>query len=515
MPYTGINDADLPNSVKKLPKALRKLWVKVFNEHFDPDDEGQAYRAAWGAVRQARSAQEARKMTKTTNMPWPVGEAAKSTNLAEYVDQIRNHMRQAFPGLDLWPVEVFDDHVIVRLADDRLPIGSIAGFWKIPYTATLKSIEGDPNGQEVVEAVTFAPREQWVQMVPTFVEFKAFEQPDGRTRWMTLSSGGFEDRDREVVSTFFLRSAVAAAKELQVHGPLLIWHVPGAAVGTCDTQVVIGQPGFLVESGLFDDTPDGRKAAAYYREHAKEYGCSIRFLYARRTGDGIYLPPGLIVERSLLPRERAAFPWSGITVEGVSDMSKQVHDDARAELAKVLGDERAKEIVDQLTMGSRTLKELGVRFKELAPADNAEPTGAVENESADSVSAGATGGTVEATATKADTGDELSEFSVVLSPEAVTAVAKEVRTGLNTDLATLLQGLTDGLQEMKAALTNLSAGMDRLSQAEEERIAEKVANLPRATVRRIMRPTQQPAVEPTSASESLMDVGKHSLYGDK
>ncbi len=502
MPYAGINDADLPNSVKKLPKALRKLWVKVFNENHDPDDEGPAFRAAWAAVRRTGSAQEARKMTKIINMQQPAGEAAKSTNLTEYIDQIRGHMRKVFPGLDLWPVEVFDDHVIARLylANDYSKVDGTPDFWKIPYTVTMKPIEDDPNSQEVVETVTFTPREQWTKMVPTFVEFKAFEQADGRTRWMTLSSGGFEDRDRQVVSTAFLRSAVAAAKELQVQGPLMIWHVPGAVVGTCDTQVVIGQPGFLVESGLFDETPDGRKAAAYYREHAKEYGCSIRFLYARKTGDGVYLPPGLIVERSILPRERAAFPWSGITMEGVSDMSKQMHDDARAELAKVLGVERAQEIIDQLTAGSETLKELGVRFKELAPVANAEEPIVAVAKSAEAASVG---------------NDELTEFSVVLSPEAVGAVAKEVRSGLNADLATLLQDLTVGLQEMKTALANMSTGMDRLSQVEEERIAEKVANLPRATVRRIQRPTQQSPDELNTARESLLDVGKRALYGDK
>jgi len=286
--------------------------------------------------------------------------------------------------------------------------------------------------------------------------------------------------------------------------------VPGAEIGACDTQVVVGQPGFLVESGLFNDTPDGRKAAAYYQEHAKETGCSIRFLYARKTADGVYFPPGLIFERSLLPRERAAFPWSGITVEGVGDMSKSIKDEARQQLVEVLGEERAKAIIDQLTAGSETLKDMGVRFKEITGEAEAPNRG---NETE--------GEAVKEKETEAAEGTLLEavpeEFSVVLSPEAITAVAKEVRSGLNDDMTALLEGVTQGLSDLKAVVTKMSDGVDQLTVAEDQRITEKVANLPRATVYRIQRPTQRAAEKDADSQvdKDLLARGKRALYGNE
>lgn len=60
MPYSGSDVADLPSSVQKLPKSLRDLWVRVFNENYDAADEGKAHKLAWGAVRRVQTAKKAR-----------------------------------------------------------------------------------------------------------------------------------------------------------------------------------------------------------------------------------------------------------------------------------------------------------------------------------------------------------------------------------------------------------------------------------------------------------------------
>ena len=57
------------------------------------------------------------------------------------------------------------------------------------------------------------------------------------------------------------------------------------------------------------------------------------------------LPPGLIVERSVLPANWAAFPWSAITLKEVSEMAKGLSAEKRAELERVLGPDLTEQIV--------------------------------------------------------------------------------------------------------------------------------------------------------------------------
>ena len=219
--------------------------------------------------------------------------------------------------------------------------------------------------EEVTASVIFAPSETWTQVAPTFSELKLYDAPAGRTRWLLVSSGGFEDRDREIVSTAYLESAVDYAERSKERGPLLIWHIPGSDVGTCDYQAIVGEPGMLLESGLFDATPRGERAAAYYRQKSADTGASIRFLWANRTQDGVYLPPGMILERSLLPRANAAFPWSGLQLTAVEAKMRKPRPDAVAELAAVVGDEEAERIVAGIEANAKQLADTGVRFKEV------------------------------------------------------------------------------------------------------------------------------------------------------
>ena len=309
-------------------------------------------------------------------------------------------------------------------------------------------------------------------------EFKVFKR-DGQTRWLTISSGGFEDREGEIVSTAFLESAVKEADESGDRGPLLIYHVPGARIGECDFQAVVG--GLLLESGAFDDTPAGQAAAKYLEDHADEYGVSIGFLFKNRTPDGVYEPPGAIVERSVLPREAAAFPWSAIEIEKLG--GDQVIDERkREELVKILGEDEAERVLAQVEEHAKALREAGIRFKEKAQ-DERESQG---DEGTATVTAG--------------------EYEVVISEEALVAIADMVNGQLEA-----------AVKELKAQLDGLRDVVEKMAQAEEERLAEKARNLPRATLRRLgRRPTRDnPAEDETNdgKAESLVERGLKTLYG--
>ena len=160
MPYSGGGDANLPKAVKKLPKALRELWVRVFNENYDPDDEGHAHKIAWGAVRRVESAHAAKEwlhVDRATLLAWlngqPQGEHLmpetdqKSFALQERERAVSNAFGQAFGGL---AVRVYDTYLIGLVPPERededeaedavegeadepmaAPLADV--YWKVPY----------------------------------------------------------------------------------------------------------------------------------------------------------------------------------------------------------------------------------------------------------------------------------------------------------------------------------------------------------------------------------------------
>jgi cation transport regulator ChaB len=408
------------------------------------------------------------------------GPEEKALRLDDLGDRVREAFLEEFapqyvygsppaPGepipVPFWIEQAFEDHLIVYSPQDDC-------YWKIPFTLARRAVEGDPGSQEIVERIEFAPRNEWIRVLPTFVEMKAFDQADGRTRWIAVSSGGFEDRDGEIVSTAFLEEAVKAADADGERGTLDVWHIPGSDIGTCDWQAV--WRGFLVESGLFDDTPAGRAAAARVKEAGDEYGMSIQFVFAQRTPDGVYLPPGRIVRRSVLPRDAAAFPWSGITLKEWGEAMKDIDERKRAELARLVGEEEAARILEAVGASAERLKQAGVRFKEVATATVAG------ERPADGENARTAGSFALPDA-----------FAVELNDAALDALAEKAAARVIPALSERLQFATvaDGLKSLQAAVDRLAADVAELRRSEEERIAEKAADLSRAQIRFVRRPT--------------------------
>ena len=189
----------------------------------------------------------------------------------------------------------------------------------------------------------------------------------------------------------------------------------------------------------------------------------------------------------------------------------------RDELEEVLGEDLAVQIIDQIDASAEALKQAGVRSKEAAAASNgassprasSPPDGADGAEQAADAPAAppqADAGQVakEALVAAANAGDEL-EF--VLTPDAMKEMAKEAAALVSvqlSDLAAQLKATLDGLTGLRAAVEKNAQDVLLLQQADEAKIAEKVANLPRATVRRIQAPeiyraTQKEATAPDEA----------------
>ena len=363
---------------------------------------------------------------------------------------------------------------------------------------------------------------------PVRIGLKVFSQADGSKRWLSVSSGGYQDREREIVSTAFLEDAIERAEQMNDRGDLRIYHIPGSRIGGCDYQAV--SDGFLLESGLFDDNRAGKAGAAFVEAHP-DTKISIGFAYRHRTADGVYIPPGIILERSILPPDAAAFPWATITLTE-TDMTT-ITEAKRKALDDILGEEVAGEVLTGLEAAAKNLQESGVRFKEMtdepgnetgeavteavAPVDEpvAELAAEVAPVAAIEPALGGGGGSAQAQP------EQLMDMDFELSEQALDDIASRLWGRIEGLMTKSITPLVDQVGELRTVTKAMSADVARLSETEDARIAEKAADLPRATVRRILRPTQrsEKALEeqletPQGANGNYLDIGLRTLHGD-
>ena len=172
--YSGPGDTRwLQKAVKALFRARRLAWVKAFNAEYERGgDEAAANHAAWAVIRERWG----RKMEPKE----------KAINLDALRSEITRRLPAAFPGVHIWPHDILDQYVIAIMPGDMGEFDDTIGettYWKIGYTVTWKPVADDPNGLRGGRGYRLHPRAEWVRMLPTFVAVKAFDQPDGQTRW--------------------------------------------------------------------------------------------------------------------------------------------------------------------------------------------------------------------------------------------------------------------------------------------------------------------------------------------
>lgn len=520
MPYSGPGDRTLPEAVRKLPKWLRNIWVGAFNAVMEQDnDESKAFPIAWAAVRRASDKKGKKMMDELTaegQSSTTAAESAKKKEKAieirDWEDAIEQAWEDEFGGgeaeaMGMAPSgpeleAVYDTHVIVSEGEQ---------LYKAPYTAEwVTAADGETQS---IAGVTFAPRAEWLPVVRTFVALKLFREPDERLRWLAVSSGGFEDREGEVVSTAYLEDAIARADKSGDRGDLRVYHIPGTRIGSCDYQALAD--GFLLESGLFDETPAGRAGAEYVQAHP-DTRLSIGFVYRHRTADGVYMPPGMILERSILPPDAAAFPWSGITLTELADMTTMTESKQKA-LEEILGPDIAGEVLTNLEGNAKSLQDAGVRFKELEPEEGTAKDAESAEQAAEKAVTELEAAPVLAEATVTPAEPLVEEFE--MSDEALDQIAAKLYERFEGLVTKSIVPLGDQMAALRTVIQEMGADVARLTEAEDVRIAEKAAELPRATVRRILRPTQREKAletepeQPQGAAVALTDIGIQTLYG--
>lgn len=205
-------------------------------------------------------------------------------------------------------------------------------------------------------------------------EFSVFKQADDTYRWVGVTSSGFRDRDKELVTTQALAMDVERMNVAKEFGPLAWWHVefkandpqkrdPGIAldIASTDMSEMVGAAS-NIESGVFYDNAVG----AAFEAKQKEFGFSRDFWTPinEPNAQGEYSRIHTF-RRSILPREAASnlMGMNPLTVHKESKLDKL------ARFKGIVGEGKANEIIAQIEAREKALETMGVQRKETDVTD--------------------------------------------------------------------------------------------------------------------------------------------------
>lgn len=309
-----------------------------------------------------------------------------------------------------------------------------------------------------------------------------FKDARGRYRWILLSSNAYRDRDGEIVSTKALAQDVARADVDRDFGPLRWWHVPGADIGDCDYNVLLGR--VLVESGTFRSESIG--AAIAKSQATLKASIGFRHPITEPDREGVFHNIRRF-ERSLVPAGRAANPFTSLIVKEGDDMTDEEKLAKLKELEDLAGTGALESVLNAVK--STHVQADGVAFKEASQGGELTPAGVASFITTDTntTSAGAGMGTLTVDsaltfAAQAETDDTTKddgmEYAGDLPPGALvsmiaTAVAQAMTPLVQaldvTQKMSEFEGRMGGLmEEMKGFMGGARAKDDEIALLQEQ-----------------------------------------------
>lgn len=197
----------------------------------------------------------------------------------------------------------------------------------------------------------------------------------------------------------------------------------------------------------------------------------------------------------------------------------KISQEKREELEAVLGADLAVTILDQLDANAEMLKQAGVRAKASAKPEDGE-----DEEEEETTEAATTPEDEEAPAKEVVPADEEDdeededmekaaktpsldggEYELVLTEDALNAVAEKAAGAISAQLeqySRQLQAALDDVKTLRTVVEKNAQDVQALKQSDEAKVAEKVANLPRATVRRLQAGEEYRATQSKEAEEA-------------
>lgn len=193
--------------------------------------------------------------------------------------------------------------------------------------------------------------------------FTVFKGTDGQWHWHAVFTNNFEDLEGEILTEKAHDNYIARLDMGLVPMPTLqVWHIPGSEHGEADMLFRNGH--FVHAVGHFDDTPEGEKAIAYYRKNASKLKMSHGFTAPEWAFDGKHYEEYNTIEITTLPPYAAANPYTSF--EELMNMTKDITEEKRRQLALVVGDKKADEIIASSTEWGKSLEKVKIAYKDYA-----------------------------------------------------------------------------------------------------------------------------------------------------
>jgi len=186
----------------------------------------------------------------------------------------------------------------------------------------------------------------------------AIKEVNGKPWIITWSSNGFEDRDKEIVSTKALENWSAKINEQENKGFFNLWHISNTDFAEKHFTMVPGR--MLIEGGPFLDNAKGKAALQFFKQHLEGHkelapegwGCSIEFKYLPDEREKGIFENVEITRTSILPRYSAA---------NIHTQIKELKMSMTKEQAKAAEVVFGKELANSLISGAES------KSKELEP----------------------------------------------------------------------------------------------------------------------------------------------------
>lgn len=356
-------------------------------------------------------------------------------------------------------------------------------------------------------------------------------QADGRIRWLALACSAVLNRVGEIDSMTLFDNMVRHARELNRYPYLTFYHM-GEAMRLGQADYLARDGALYINSGLFDDTPLARAAIAGLEADPGYWGTSIRYVQLSEPEmvevvKGINLPvfrDGIQEEVSILAETRAA---ALLTAIGTAREVKSVNERVKADLVKLVGQDMADECEKRVDGANQRAMTEGMVVRTAEPEpEPASEAAAVETPAPEPAP-------VERQAEPEPAAEPTPEpapapnvvDTAALEAEVVARIAAQLP--VNATIMGLIAPVTERQNAVDSALEGLGlrvdatavainalageikalkAGIERLSQPVEERIANAVADMPRNSGNTVgYRPRTDAAADPEPVKPGGID----------
>lgn len=518
MPYSGPNDAKLPNHIQKLSESKRKQFVSVFNEVYaecqeegGDDCEGEAMRIANGSVK--RSERPMNWFTRLVDRLRRATPAQRSLALDLIMAQVykRLYEMEDVKGPDgkyhyygLFRVLLEDDGGLAVILNDSGQLYRSAVLISADGQVSLGDLEPVLESYQPVSRGTV----------------RVIRQADGSARIYMIAATAILNRVNEIDSRTLFDNMIRHAEETGLYPSIDVHHT-----GLINPEVFdIGQIDYLarfgvcyVASGVLDESKElGRRMVRALERESEEdpWGCSIEYypldheVIEVKLRDNGTIPvdvytDGVNTRISLLPERRAANWFTTVTRE--KPMAKQLTAQALQTLRNLFdNDEEFNAFIEDVAGVNGDVEQRGLVHRE-----QDEETEATEPPQ------------TETTERSMDEPVDEEEREVVLDDHTLAVIADMVIAKLNPQLEsqaqqraqeqTKLDQILEAVQGLTKTVQGQEARLKKLERSQDDVVTEVLEDLsPKVKGRMLVtyRPSQ-PA-DPT-ATETADQIASRTL----